>query len=37
MISKHLVSVQPSSGGLSFNMNDLIIPDVKEKLVEGAR
>ncbi len=24
-------------GGLSFNMNDLTIPDVKEKLVEGAQ
>ncbi len=36
MILKKLVSVRHFKGGLSFNIDDLIIPDVKQKLLIGA-
>jgi DNA-directed RNA polymerase subunit beta' len=37
MISSNLVSVQPSKGGLSFNINDLIIPSIKEEVLDNAK
>ena len=33
MISKHLGFRTAFQGGLSFNINDLIIPDIKEELI----
>ena len=37
MISKQLGFRTAFQGGLSFNINDLIIPDIKEELLENAK
>ena len=37
MILKHLGFRTAFQGGLSFSINDLIIPDIKEELLENAK
>jgi DNA-directed RNA polymerase subunit beta' len=37
MILKRWVSVRAFQGGLSFSINDLIIPDIKEELLDNAK
>ena len=37
MISKQLGFRMAFQGGLSFNINDLIIPDIKEELLDNAK
>jgi DNA-directed RNA polymerase subunit beta' len=37
MILKRLVSVWRFKGGLSFSVNDLIVPDVRNEMIENAK